>query len=231
MTKQQKIAEWFDQTYKIRGNAYLRPKEAYYIFLQLLEVKMGQSILDVACGLGRLLAVAEEKGLAPTGIDISKVAIEHCRQKLPSISSIIRNAEELPFEALSFDYVTCLGSLERMLDRDKVLQEIKRVLKNEGTICLLVRNSNSWKWKFIKKPLGLINKQGHQDAMSLEEWIALLERNGLKVTNTYCDQWPLMKFKYLSTFGFWRKFEKTQLSPLPIKFANEFVFLVKKIKQ
>lgn len=231
MTKQQKIAEWFDQTYKIRGNAYLRPKEAYYIFLQLLEVKMGQSILDVACGLGRLLEVAEDKGLAPTGIDISKVAIEYCRQKLPSISSIIRNAEELPFEGLSFDYVSCLGSLERMLDRDKVLQEIKRVLKNEGTICLLVRNSNSWKWKFIKKPLGLVNKQGHQDAMSLEEWIALLERNGLKVTNIYCDQWPLMKFKYLSTFGFWRKFEKTQLSPLPIKFANEFVFLVKKDKK
>jgi ubiquinone/menaquinone biosynthesis C-methylase UbiE len=228
MTKQQKIAEWFDQTYKIRGNSYLRPKEAYYIFLKLLDTKMGDNLLDVACGLGRLLSVAAEKGLKPTGIDISKVAIEHCWEKFPSIPTSLGNAEDLPFKSQSFDYVTCLGSLERMLDRDKVLQELSRVLKNDGAICILVRNSNSWKWKFIKKPFGLVNKQGHQDAMTFDKWVELLERNGLKVTNTYCDQWPLMKFKFLTTFGLWRNFEKNQSSPFAIKLANEFVFLVKK---
>lgn len=229
LTKQQYIADWFDKTYRLRGNSYLRPKQAYYIFLKLLEVNKGQQILDVACGLGRLLEVALERELQPTGIDISKVAIEHCRKKLPSVPSYIGNAEDLPFENQKFDYVTCLGSLERMLDRDKVLQELKRVLKNNGTICLLVRNSNSWKWRFIKKPLGLVNKQGNQDAMSLEQWTGLLEKNGLKVINTYCDQWPLMKFKIVSSFGFWRCFEKIQTSVLPIKFANEFVFTLKKV--
>ena len=228
MTKQQTIADWFDQTYRLKGNSYLRPKQAYYIFLRMLGVSKGQKILDVACGLGRLLEVAIENELHPIGIDISKVAIERCQKKFPDVPSYIGNAEDLPFEAQVFDYVTCLGSLERMLDRDKVLQEIRRVLTDNGTICLLVRNSNSWKWKFIKKPLGLVNNQGHQDAMSLEQWIELLEKNGLKAINTYCDQWPLMKFKVLFSFGLWKNFRKIQSSVLPIKFANEFVIMVKK---
>lgn len=229
MTKQQTIADWFDQTYRLKGNSYLRPKQAYYIFLRMLGVNKGQKILDVACGLGRLLEVAIENELHPIGIDISKVAIERCQKKFPRIPSYIGNAEDLPFEAQVFDYVTCLGSLERMLDRDKVLQEIRRVLTDDGTMCLLVRNSNSWKWKFIKKPLGLVNNQGHQDAMSLEQWIELLEKNGLKAISIYCDQWPLMKFKILFSFGFWENFGKIQSSVFPIKFANEFVIMVKKV--
>ena len=60
MTKQQSVADWFDQTYRLRGNSYLRPKQAYYIFLRMLGVNKGQKILDVACGLGRLLEVAIE---------------------------------------------------------------------------------------------------------------------------------------------------------------------------
>ena len=229
MTKQQKVADWFNQTYTVRGNSYLRPKQAYYIFLKLLGASKGQKILDVACGLGRLLEVAKEKDLYPTGIDISNVAIEHCQKKFPTIPTYVGNAEELPFDAQAFDYVTCLGSLERMLDRDRVLQEIKRVLNDNGTICILVRNSNSWKWRFVKKPLRLVNTQGHQDAMSLEEWTALLEKNGLKPINIYCDQWPIMKFKMLLSFGFWKNFEKVQSSVFPIKFANEFVIMAKKV--
>jgi ubiquinone/menaquinone biosynthesis C-methylase UbiE len=229
MTKQQKIADWFNQTYTFRGNSYLRPKQAYYIFLKLLGASKGQKILDVACGLGRLLEVAAEKELSPVGIDISSVAIDRCKKKLPAIPTYVGNAEDLPFDDQAFDYVTCLGSLERMLDRDKVLQEIKRVLNNSGTICILVRNSNSWKWKFIKKPLGLVNKEGNQDAMSLEQWVALLESNGLKAINIYCDQWPIMKFKVILSLGLWKKFWNLQSSVFPIKFANEFVIMAKKV--
>lgn len=228
MTEQQKIADWFNKTYTVRGKSYLRPKQAYYIFLKLLGASKGQKILDVACGLGRLLEVAVETDLRPTGIDISSVAIERCQKKFPSIPTHVGNAEDLPFDTQTFDYVTCLGSLERVLDRNKVLQEIKRVLTDNGTICILVRNSNSWKWKFIKKPLRLVNKQGNQDAMSLEQWIGLLENNGLKASNIYCDQWPIMKLKVLVSLGFWKNFGKVQSNVFPIKFANEFVIMAKK---
>lgn len=194
----------------------------------MLGANCGQRLLDVACGLGRLLEVAKERGLQPIGIDISKVAVEYCQKKFPDIPTVVGNAEELPFDAQEFDFITCLGSLERMLDRDKVLQELKRVLKDNGTICLLVRNSDSWKWKYVKEPFALVNKQANQDAMSLEQWKNLFEKNGLTVADIYCDQWPLMRSKFLATFGLWRNFENIQTSLLPLKVANEFVFIIKK---
>ncbi len=56
--EQKNIADWFNNTYTQRGDMYLRPVKSYSIYLELLKVKKGQNILDVACGLGRLLEAA-----------------------------------------------------------------------------------------------------------------------------------------------------------------------------
>ena len=35
--KQEKIKDWFDKTYSLRGQSYLRPKEAYQILINHLK--------------------------------------------------------------------------------------------------------------------------------------------------------------------------------------------------
>ena len=92
----------------------------------------------------------------------------------------------------------------------------------------MVRNSESWFWKFIQKPLGFVNRKGHQDALSLDEWSSFLEKQGLKITSVYKDQWPLMQWKRWFSFGFWNGYEKIHHGFIPVKYAYEFIFICEK---
>ena len=225
---QLEIKEWFDQTYKSHGEWYLRPTVAYKIFLTLLEAKNGESLLDVACGLGRMIAVCNESGLKPSGIDISDVAVQKANLKYNDADIRVGNAENLPYPDKNFDYVTCLGSLERMLDRKKALSEMRRVLSDDGRICLLVRNSESWFWKFIQNPLGFVNKKGHQDAKNLEDWSSLFHDSGFNIIEVYKDQWPLMKWKRYLSMGLWNGYNKIHKGWIPVRYAYEFVYILEK---
>lgn len=226
--EQQTIKNWFDSTYSSRGESYLRPKEAYYVFAELLQLQSGKNFLDVACGLGRMLEISAEYGVNNHGIDLSDVAITKAKSKLPDAVLLEANAESLPFNDHHFDYVTCLGSLERMIDKDKVLQEISRVTKPDATLCFMVRNSNSWRWIFTKKLLFTINRKGHQDAKSYEEWELLFQQNNLKIVQCIPDQWPVMKGLKLLSLGRFNGFKNIQKNVTPLKFANEFIFILQK---
>ncbi len=228
--EQQAIKQWFDKTYSSHGELYLRPKEAYIIYAELLQLKKGMHFLDVACGLGRMLEVGADYGVDNYGIDLSEVAVAKTKAKLPDAHILEANAEKIPFEDSIFDAVTCLGSLERMLNHAKVLTEIKRVSKPNATFCFLVRNSNSWRWLVTKKLFGTINKTAHQDAKTMEEWRMLFLENGFEIKDCLPDQWPVMNVLRLLSFGFFRPFHKKQPSVLPLRFANEFIFILTKKK-
>jgi SAM-dependent methyltransferase len=222
------IKEWFNETYRSHGEWYLRPVVAYKVFLTMLNAKKGQRLLDVACGLGRMLAVSKQAELVPSGIDLSEVAVEKAQAKFPSCDILCGNAEELPYTDKSFDFVTCLGSLERMLNRKKALSEMKRVLTDEGKICLMVRNSESWFWKFIQKPLGFVNKKGHQDALTLKEWSNLFVECGFNIEKVYKDQWPLVKWKRYASLGLWNGYSTIHHGWIPLQYAYEFIFILEK---
>lgn len=226
---QQDIVSWFNQTYLNKGERYLRPVKAYTIFLALLRAQSGQKLLDVACGLGRLLEAAEEYKCILHGIDVSEVAVDKAKEKLPKANIQVANAESLPYADNSFELITCLGSLERMLDLNQVLSEMHRVGKKQAKYCFLVRNANTLSWKVFKQALGMQNHQGHQGANTLENWTGLFERAGFKIEGVYPDQYPLQKKKKWLSFGLaridpaqpiesWRKLSR----------ANEFIFLLGK---
>ena len=100
---QETIKDWFDNTYATRGEWYLRPVKAYYIFWELLQVRPQTKLLDVACGLGRLLEAGESYPCERYGIDLSSVAVEKAKAKVPSAKIVQGNAERLPYEDNYFD--------------------------------------------------------------------------------------------------------------------------------
>jgi len=227
--KQSEIVEWFDKMYARRGEFYLRPVKAYYVFLSLLKAKPKDRLLDVACGLGRLLEAAREYDCNLTGVDISTVAVEKAKKKLPEADISVANAEVLPFENDSFDLITCLGSLERMIDLRKVLVELHRVGKPEAKYCFLVRNSNTASWKYLKKGLGLRNKKGHQGANSLKGWTQIFDDCGFQVEEVWPDQYPIFKRQKLRSMGLRNIDYRTPVrGSMPIENANEFIFILKK---
>lgn len=227
-TRQQEIAKWFDQTYSRRGEWYLRPVKAYYIFLELLNAQPQENLLDVACGLGRLLKAAEEYDCNLAGVDISKVAIAKAQKNLPKARIEWGNAEHLPFGKNEFDAVTCLGSLERMLNLPVVFKEMQRVTTEDARFCFLVRNENTSSWN-LKKGLGLQNKEGHQGAKSLQAWTQIFEEAGFVIDNVLPDQYPLHKRQLIQALGLKKvDYRSVAQSNQPLEKANEFIFLMRK---
>ncbi len=225
---QVKVKNWFDSTYIQRKFSYLRPVEAYEIFLSVLKPNNGDKLLDVACGPGLLLKMAIENEVMAYGIDISEVAIQLSKSFVPNATTLLGNAENLPFSDQEFDFVTCIGSLERFLDTKQSLNEMKRVAKTEAKFCFLVRNSDTFIWKFYRQFLRRKKTQAHMEAKNLKSWKNLFEKNGFDIVSVYPDQWP--GFKLRRTLFFWKKinFGRIHKTILPLKYSNEFIFILKK---
>lgn len=228
---QRGVAGWFDGTYRDKGFAYLRPFEAYPIFLQLLEAQPGERLLDVACGPGLLLKASLLRGVVPCGIDISEVAVEMAREFVPEADVRVANGESLPFENATFDLVTCIGSLERMFDREKVLDEMRRVTRPGGRLCLMVRNAGAPGWRVWRRILRRQNHAGHQDARNLASWRNLIESIGLTVEDIVMDQWGRQKLRRWLRGG--RRPDFTVPEPVvrplvSLKWAYEHIFLLRR---
>lgn len=229
--EQNQIKDWFNETYKKRAFQYLRPVQAYEIYLSLLKVEHGKSILDIACGPGQMLKAAQQQNLSLHGIDISGVAIDYAKTALPSANLQVANAESLPFNNSQFNYITCLGSLERFLHLGIALKEMLRVAKPNARFCFLVRNSERASWKIIKQKFGIINKAGHQGAKSLNEWSAIFTKTGFKIERIHHDQWP--KTRWLRWLSFnntlWQvDYQKIKQRKTALELAYEFIFILSK---
>ena len=101
-------------------------------------------ILDMACGFGYVCHVLSKKEYVTTGFDISKEAIKIAKNKAAQLNQnqdnfIISNENFLnSLEDSSFDAVLGLGYL-RYLDnnlQNKVYNNVKRILKKDGTFIL-----------------------------------------------------------------------------------------------
>jgi len=229
--EQNQIRDWFNQTYQKRAFQYLRPVEAYEIYLSLLKVEKESSILDIACGPGQMLKAARKQNLNLSGIDISNVAIDYAKATLPKANLQVANAEDLPYSNDEFDYVTCLGSLERFLHLDVALKEMLRVAKANARFCFLVRNSERASWKIIKNKLGIINKAGHQGAKSLNDWSTIFKKAGFKIEKIHHDQWPKTRWlRWLSLNNkLWKvDYQKIHERKVALESAYEFIFILSK---
>lgn len=226
---QREIAAWFDAVYRRKGKRYLRPARAYLVFLELLGARSEHKLLDVACGPGVLLQSARAYTSQLDGIDISEVAVAQARKTVPDARVVVGNAQRLPYEDETFDLITCLGSLERMLDSSQALQEMRRVGKQEAKYCFLVRNSGTLSWRYLASVAAKQRALSHAGADNLDNWTALFESQGFRIKNTLPDQYPLQRRqRWKSLFLKPVDFRIPLPAKAPIESANEFVFILEK---
>ena len=175
-----------------------------------------------------MLEASGEYGVKAYGIDISDVAIEKTKKLFPDFKVLAANAEDIPFSNGYFDLITCIGSLERMLDLNKVLSEMKRVGTADCRYCFLVRNANTNSWKIFKKGLGLKVKESHQDAKPYKTWVSIFKEAGFIIDMVYPDQYPLVKKAKRKTLWLGKIDYKKLIEPTAsIEKANEFMFILK----
>lgn len=222
------VGAWFDDVYARKGFRYLRPIESYEVFLDLLDLPRGARILDLACGPGLLLELARERGLRPVGVDLSQEALLLGRRRFTGLPLVRGSADRIPLPDAVVDAVTCIGALERMIDRPRVLAELRRVARPSSRLCVMVRNSETLTWLFWNRLLGRQNLRGHQDALSKTAWQQLFLDAGFSIEAIHRDQWPLQRIRR----AFSRKRRDLRGRPisrgwLPLRFANEFIFVLR----
>lgn len=116
-----------------------------------------KKILDIGCGGGEYTDILREKGFDVIGCDTLEDSIEFAKKKYPQCNFIKANVNNLPFNENYSDIIICIGIFEYMNDAEVniSLNEIKRVLKKDGLIILMMLSNSS-----IFYRLGLQKKTG-----------------------------------------------------------------------
>lgn len=95
-------------------------------------------LLDVGCGAGLALSLAQKRGAAVSGLDAASELAEIARSRCPGADIRVGELEDLPFADESFDVVTGFNSFQYAADRVHGLQEAGRVMKADGRLVAAV---------------------------------------------------------------------------------------------
>jgi len=92
----------------------------------------GARLLDICTGTGHLAAAAAERGAVAEGLDFAETMVEQARHNYPDLTFTVGDAENLPYEAGSFEIVACGFGHLHFSDADKAIAEAARVLVPGG---------------------------------------------------------------------------------------------------
>lgn len=125
---------------RLRQRALERMR-AYMDMLKKLgrEFERDKIVLDLGCGSGESMVGFLQSGHKTVGIDISyeelllgkKLCFE---EGFDSVLLLAGNAEALPFQHRTFDFIYSMDVIEHVKNQSKFVNESQRVLRNEGSM-------------------------------------------------------------------------------------------------
>jgi cyclopropane fatty-acyl-phospholipid synthase-like methyltransferase len=119
------------------GRAQARLDE---ILLGMADLRPGQCVLDIGCGLGSSLETINRRmgGMSLTGLNIDARQLELCRGIEPANGNRLSWAESdachLPFPAGSYDRLLCIEAMFHFASRRAFFAEAARVLRPGGVL-------------------------------------------------------------------------------------------------
>jgi SAM-dependent methyltransferase len=106
--------------------------------LRHIELKPGQLVLDIGCGVGAFLRLVADRGAKPFGLDAAESLIELARARLPQADLRVGDMEALPYDDDTFDLVTGFNSFFFANDIVAALREAGRVAKPGAPVVIQV---------------------------------------------------------------------------------------------
>lgn len=128
------IATWYDKIFEPM-NSGLRK-----IGLDMYPVHPGMNVLDIGCGTGAHLKIYQDEKCNVFGIDLSAAMLNVASKRLGKDANIkLCDASKTTFPDNKFDLIICSTVLHEMsqIVRMAVLNEAKRILKNDGRLLLI----------------------------------------------------------------------------------------------
>lgn len=146
-------------------------------------------VLELGCGLGRVLKHYHRRGVSMTGVEKSAVAVAQLRREDASLDVHECDVRALPFADAQFNVVLAFGVYHNLEEGvDEALAETARCLKPGGRFCLSMRPDNlemwlnEWYWRWRQRgtdrnaPLRF-----HKWFVTAREFTAMLATHGLDV--------------------------------------------------
>lgn len=141
------VYSFFDE--KSRLNRSKAARVEFTTTVKYIEkyLKQGMRILDIGAGAGEYSLYFADKGYRVNAVELADKNIEEFRRKITGNIDLRQgNALDLSdFEDETFDIVLLFGPLYHLheeSDRNRAIEEAKRVLKNDGTLFVAFINND-----------------------------------------------------------------------------------------
>jgi len=120
----------------------------------------GKRVLEVGCGVGIDLMEFAKGGAEVVGIDVSDRSVLCAKEGLRLFKlageTVVADAENLPFRDGVFDHTYSYGVLHHTPNTEKSISEMRRVLRNEGTLTIMLYAKWSVTLLYIVLRFGLL---------------------------------------------------------------------------
>lgn len=184
--------------YKVKAHVYeslSKAEDAPKKVAKFLAQKaQGKVVLDFGCGTGKFIPELAPLVKEYLAVDISEEQLAIAREKakgFDNVKLINTTEDKIPLESKSVDIVFAswvIGSIHDLNTRERVVDELKRVINEQGKI-YLVENDAGNEFKDI-----IEGEDGNEKTRIKHEW---LEKFG---------------FEKIESFETYFKFEKTEIA-------------------
>jgi SAM-dependent methyltransferase len=117
-------------------------RPTYEEALRRVDLKPGQLVLDIGCGVGAFLRLISDRGARVFGLDASEALLELARQRVADADLRVGDMEALPYQDHTFDLVTGFNSFFFANDIVAALREAGRVAKPGAPVVIQVWGSH-----------------------------------------------------------------------------------------
>lgn len=132
---QEQAEHWGTDPEGWRDHAETHTEPLFRAVLDAAASAPGRRLLDVGCGTGGALVLAEGEGWTVSGVDVAEPLLELARERLsPDAALLVAEADVLPFSDASFDAVIGVNAFQFAEDPVRALREAARVLVPGGRL-------------------------------------------------------------------------------------------------
>jgi 2-polyprenyl-3-methyl-5-hydroxy-6-metoxy-1,4-benzoquinol methylase len=138
------------------------------------------SLLDIGCGTAEFLHACKQNGWNVTGIEPSEVARKNAQHKY-GITPLPQE-KLLALTGKKFDVISLWHVLEHIHQLDKTLEQINKLLRDEGVLIIAVPNCDSWDAKKYGTYWAAWDVPRHLYHFTKKDIETLFKRYGFKLT-------------------------------------------------
>ena len=193
-----------------------------------------KKLLDVGCGTGDFLQIAQKNKWTVSGIEPNEKARAIANTK--TSNSVFEVDHLLKIKPNSFNVITLWHVLEHLPKLDEHISILKSLLKPEGTLIIAVPNYNSYDAKYYKEFWAAYDAPRHLWHFSQSSVSKLVEKEKMKVVKVLPMKFDsyyvsLLSEKHKSGWmNIFNAFRIGWLSNLKAKHSSEYSSLIYCIK-